>query len=146
MAKLLPAIVLGFAQLSISVALLLAPATQPAHAQTCASNCGSRPIQFTPGQPIRLVMVNHTPNRVQVEQVFETDPISLLPGQELEIDPNFGTEPNVSIVFWNEAAAPVQAILTQPDTTTLRIEVRPGARPPGDRSVYIQNDGRVVVF
>lgn len=115
-------------------------------AQTCQANCGSRQIQFTPGQRIRLQMVNQTSSLVQVEQVFQTNPVPLVPGQELEIDPNFGTEPNVSVVFWDQTSLPIRAILFRPEPTTLRIEIRPGGRPPGDRSVYIENDGKVAIF
>ena len=121
-------------------------AAQPGMAQTCQANCGSRQIQFTPGQRIRLQMVNQTSSLVQVEQVFTTDPVPLLPGQELEIDPNFGTEPNVSVVFWDETSLPIRAVLFRPAPNTLRIEIRPGGRPPGDRSIYIENDGKVAIF
>lgn len=137
-------------QTLISVALtatvILTQTKLPTLAQTCASNCGDRPIQFTPGQPIQLEMINRTSSLVQVEQIFSTDPVPLLPGQALQLAPSFGTEPNTSIVFWDETSLPLRAVLTQPNAQTLRIELYPNARPPGDRSLYIQNDGRVTLF
>ena len=130
----------------LSVALaaaLLVPASTLA--QTCASNCGARPIQFVPGQPVQLEMVNRTPRLLQVEQINRTDPIALLPGQALQLDRNFGTEPNTSVAFWDITTLSVRAVVSQPQPQTLRIEIYPG-QSPGDRSVYIQNDGRVTVF
>ncbi|GAB4377272.1 MAG: hypothetical protein Kow00121_26230 [Elainellaceae cyanobacterium] len=117
----------------------------PAIAQTCASNCGSRQIQFTPGQPIRLQMVNRTSNLVQVQQVPLTDTIPLAPGAEVEINSQFGTEPNTSVLFWDQTTLAVKAVLFRPEPDMLRIELIP-AVAPGDRSVYVENDGRVRVF
>ncbi len=141
MTKVLPAAVL--AALTVGIAPLLVPLSTPA--QTCASRCGTRPIQFVPGQPVQLEMINRTSSRVQVEQVYRTDPVPLLPGQALQVDPNFGTEPNTSVVFWDDTSFSVRAVVSQPRPQTLRIELYPG-QSPGDRSVYIQNDGRVMVF
>jgi len=126
--------------------MLLGGLALPVTAQTCTANCRSRQIQFTPGQRIRLQMVNQTAGLVLVEQVVRTSPVPVLPGQRLELDPTFGTEPNVSVVFWDETSLPVVAILFRPNPNTLRIEIRPGGRPPGDRSVYIENDGKVSIL
>lgn len=114
-------------------------------AQTCTANCLSRQVQFTPGQRIGLQMVNQTASLVLVEQVFRTSPVPILPGQQLDLDPNFGTAPNISLVFWDETSLPVRAILFRPNPNTLRIEIRPGGRP-GDRSIYIENDGKVSIL
>ncbi len=115
-------------------------------AQTCTLNCGSRQIQFTPGERIRVFVVNRTSSLVQVEQIYGTNPIALLPSQEVEVDPNFGTNPNASLVFWDETTLPIRAVLFRPEPNSLRIEILPGGRPPGDRSVYVENDGKVKVF
>jgi hypothetical protein len=115
-------------------------------AQRCTANCSSRQIEFTPGQRIRVLVVNHTSSLVQIEQIYGTNPIALLPSQEVEVDPNFGTNPNASLMFWDETELPVRAVLFRPETNTLRIEILPGGRPPGDRSVYIQDDGKVRIF
>ncbi|PSB11052.1 hypothetical protein C7B61_14240 [filamentous cyanobacterium CCP1] len=114
-------------------------------AQTCTANCGSRQIQFTPGQPIRLQMSNRTASLVRVQQRPLTDTIALPPGAEVEISSNFGTEPNLSVIFWDETYLAVRAVLFRPETNVLRIELIPGAGT-GDRSVYIENDGRVRLF
>jgi len=141
MTKVLPAAVL--AALTVGITPLLLPLSTSA--QTCASRCGTGPIQFVPGQPVQLEMINRTSSLVQVEQVYHTDPVALLPGQALQIDPNFGTEPNTSVMFWDDTSLSVRAVVSQPRPQTLRIELYPG-QSPGDRSVYIQNDGRVMVF
>lgn len=135
----------GLGGLAIAV-LLLGGISPTAMSQTCTMSCRSRQIQFTPGQRIRLQMVNQTASLVLVEQVVRTSPVPILPGQQLDLDPNFGTEPNVSVVFWDETALPLNAILFRPTPNTLRIEIRPGGRPPGDRSIYIENDGKVSIL
>lgn len=119
--------------------------SSPTIAQTCTANCGSRQIQFTPGQPIRLQMVNRTNSLIQIQQVSMTDSIPLLPGSEVEVDSRFGTEPNVSVVFWDVTSLAVKAVLFRPEPDVLRIELLPG-RAPGDRSVYVENDGKVRIF
>jgi hypothetical protein len=91
-------------------------------------------------------LTNRTSSLVQVEQVFQTSPISLIPGQEFELDSQFGTQPNTSIVFWDETSLPVRAVLSRPETDILRVEILPGGNPPGDRSIYIENDGKVAIF
>lgn len=126
--------------------LILGGIPSAAMPQTCTINCRSRQIQFTPGQRIRLQMINQTAGLVLVEQVVRTSPVPILPGQQLDLDPNFGTEPNISVVFWDETALPLNAILFRPSPDTLRIEIRPGGRPPGDRSIYIENDGKVSIL
>jgi hypothetical protein len=81
-----------------------------------------------------------------VEEVFQTDAVPLLPGQTLQLNSSFGTQPNVSVVFWDENQLSLKAILFRPEPDRLRIELLPGGRPPGDRSIYIENDGRVAIF
>jgi len=115
-------------------------------AGTCASRCGSRPIQFTPGQHIRVEIVNSTPNLIKIQKPSKTDPISLNPGQKLNLEQIEGTEPNTSLIFWNETGLSLQAIVSKPNFGTLRLELRPTLRSPGDRSLYIMDDGRINVF
>ncbi len=115
-------------------------------AGTCASKCGSRPIQFTPGQRVRLEVVNATPYLVKLEKLQGTDPIPLQPGQKLQLESGDGTQSNVSLVFWDETGFPLQAIVSKPNFGTLRLEIRRGNRYPGDRSLYLLNDGHVNVF
>lgn len=122
------------------------PGKQPAAAQTCTARCGSRQIQFTPGQRIRIQVVNRTPYAVQVEHIAGTEAVLLAPDAVLNGDPHFGTRPNASIVFWEDTALPVRAILFRPESNALQIELVPGRYGPGDRTVYINDDGRVVIF
>ncbi len=137
----------GAALVAIGAGLILAQSlTSAGLAKPCVASCGSRQIQFTPGQRIQISVVNRTSSLVQVEQIYGTSPIALLPSQEVAVDPNFGTRPNASLVFWDETDLPLRVSLFRPAANQLRIELLPGGRPPGDRSVYIENDGKVKIF
>ena len=142
MSKLFPAAL-------IAATLILQTAEYPSItlAGTCTQpKCPPRPIQFTPGQRIGVEVVNSTSSLIQLQKVYGTDPIPLRPGQELQIAQGDGTQPNISLIFWDATGLPLQARLSKPNAATLRVEIRPGGRPPGDRSVYILNDGRVAIF
>ncbi|MDZ8052263.1 MAG: hypothetical protein RMX68_030045 [Aulosira sp. ZfuVER01] len=141
MSKLLPAFL-------AAVTLLITSTNHPSAtlAGTCASKCGPRPIQFTPGQSVRLEVVNRTREIVKLEKIQGTDPIPLRPGQELQFVQGDETQPKISLVFWDEMGLPLQAIISKPDFGTLRVELRPGRRNPGDRSLYMMSDGHVNVY
>jgi hypothetical protein len=119
--------------------------TSAGFAKPCLANCSSRQIQFTPGQRIQISVINRTSSLLQVEQIYGTPPLPLPPDQEVAVDPNFGTRPNASIVFWGEAL-PLRVELFRPAPNQLRIEILAGSQPPGDRSVYIEDDGKVKIF
>ncbi|MEA5620563.1 hypothetical protein VB711_22375 [Cronbergia sp. UHCC 0137] len=129
----------------IATALLLAPANY-SQAGTCASNCGAKPLQFKPGQYIRVEIVNRTSSLVNLEQFPEMRQISLEPGQQFKFHQAGGTKSNFSMVFWNHGGTSLKAAVSKPNFGTLRVEIKPGNIYPGDRSVYILNDGRVSVF
>ncbi|WP_138506026.1 hypothetical protein [Nostoc sp. PA-18-2419] len=137
---------LSFALIAFSV--LTASINNPnvTLAGTCASKCGPRPIQFTPGQHIQVEVVNSTPNLIKIQKPSGTDAISLNPGQKLNLEQIEGTEPNTSLIFWSEKGLSLQAIVSKPNFGTLRLELRPTWRSPGDRSLYIMDDGRINVF
>lgn len=132
--------------LGTSLALGLSFLISDALAQRCTVNCSSRQIQYIPGEKIRIFVVNQTSSLVQIEQLVGTSPIALLPSQEIEVNPNFGTRPNASLVFWDDTSLPLRVVLSRPETNMLRVQILPGGRPPGDRSVYIENDGKVRIF
>lgn len=117
-----------------------------AFAGTCASKCGPRPIQFTPGQRVRLIIINKTPKLIQLEKTHGNQPISLQPGQKLQIEQGDGTEPNVSLVFWEKTGLSLKANVSKPNFATLQIELAPEWRNRGDRAVYLDDDGRVKVL
>jgi len=146
MTKLLSTVLLVPTLMAATLLLGQAELARPVWAGTCASRCGPKPLQFTPGQRVSVEVVNQTASLVQFQKVFGTDPVPMRPGQELKFAQGGGTEPNISVYFWDETALPLQAKISQPDPKTLRIEIRPGGRPPGDRSVYLLNDGRVAIF
>ncbi|MDM3861243.1 MAG: hypothetical protein PT118_15655 [Aphanizomenon gracile PMC644.10] len=57
---------------SLTITLLLMPINyRPTLAGTCASRCGSIPLHFTPGQYIRVKVVNHSYGSVKLEQLPE---------------------------------------------------------------------------
>ena len=118
----------------------------PTIAGTCASKCGPKPLQFTPGKRIRVEVVNKTPNLVYIEKPRGTNPIALRPGQKVRLEQGYGTEPNISVVFWNEDGLSLKANLSKPNFATLQVELRPEWRIGGDRGVYLRDDGRVTLL
>lgn len=143
MHKLLP-IVLVATTLLISFAQRYPIAT----AGTCvaATSCGRQPIKFIPGQRITVEVVNLTQRVIQLQQPPSTDPIAITPGQVRSFVRGGSTDPNFSVVLWESLGSPLKVNLLKPEARKLRIEVRSGGRPPGNRSVYLQDDGRVTVF
>ena len=87
-----------------------------------------------------------TQSVVQLQQVAGTDPLSISPGQVRSFVRGGTTQPNFSLVMWNAIGLPLRVNLLKPSTKKLRVEVRPGGRPPGERTVYLKDDGRVSVF
>ncbi len=63
MSKLIPA-----ALISTVLILTSTHSSQMTWAGTCASHCGAHPIQFKPGQQIRLQVVNQTYGLVKLEK------------------------------------------------------------------------------
>ncbi|MGB6301054.1 MAG: hypothetical protein WBF90_33435 [Rivularia sp. (in: cyanobacteria)] len=129
----------------ITTALLLGFNQNPklAIAGTCASQCGAKPLQFTPGKFIRVEVVNKTPNLIYIEKPQGTNPIALRPGQKVRLEQGDGTQPNISVIFWNENGLSLKANLSKPNFATLQVELRPEWRIGGDRGVYVKDDGRV---
>ena len=117
-------------------------------AGTCvaATSCGRQPVQFIPGQRITVEIANLTESVVQVQQLYGTDPLPISPGQLLSFVRGGRTNPNFSLVLWDATGLPLKVNILKLEARTLRIEVRPGGRPPGDRTVYLKDDGRVAVF
>lgn len=117
-------------------------------ARTCvaATSCGSQPVKFVPGQRITVEIANLTSGIVELQQLYGTDPLPISPGQVLSFVRGGSTNPNFSAVFWDAQGLPLKVDILKPDTRLLRLEVRPGGRPPGDRAVYLKDDGRVEIL
>ena len=65
----------------LTTTLLLIPINSPVTlAKTCASRCGTAPLHFTPGQYIRVKIVNHSRGDVKLEQLPELRKKTLKPG------------------------------------------------------------------
>ncbi len=118
----------------------------PALAQTCASKCGKRSLQFTPGQLVRLEVLNRTPRMLQLQRVQATGTMQIQPGQVLQFEQAQLTEPNMSLLFWDDTGRALKATVSKPNVATLRIELRPNWSQPGDRSVYLRDDGMVNIL
>ncbi|MBW4521339.1 MAG: hypothetical protein KME16_16775 [Scytolyngbya sp. HA4215-MV1] len=132
------------------ITVLLTSVTLPlseATAGTCSGKtCQTTRLEFTPGQRITIQVINQTASLVELQKVYGTDALPLRPGQQVEFDLGGGTEPNVSVLFWDVTALPLRSRLSKLNERTLRIELRPGYTPPGDRAVYIRDDGRVIAY
>lgn len=120
----------------------------PVTAGTCVArtSCGRQPIQFVAGQRITVEVVNLTESLVQLQQISGTAPLPISPGQVLSFVRGGTTDPNFSVVFWDAIGLPLRVNILKPEARRLRIEVRPGGSPPGDRTIYLRDDGRVAVF
>ncbi|HBB31148.1 MAG TPA: hypothetical protein DDZ80_31100 [Cyanobacteria bacterium UBA8803] len=120
----------------------------PVLAETCVagSSCRQQPIKFVPGQRITVEVVNLTSGLVQLQQLYATDPLPVTPGQVVSFVRGGTTDSNFSVVLWDIQGLPLKVNILKTDARTLRIEVRPGGRPPGDRSVYLKDDGRVEIL
>lgn len=124
--------------------VLLAGAT-PSLAQTCTVDCGSGQIQFTPGDAITMQVVNRSTVQVAVEQPPMIGPRTLSPGDTAELGFGWGTTPNISLFLWALRDQPVRVRLGRPTETTLTVNIYSVPSEPSDRSVYIENDGRVSI-
>jgi hypothetical protein len=142
-AKLLPAALVGIVLLA-GIAELYHPVT----AGTCvaATSCGRQPIRFVPGQRVTVEVANLTESVVQLQKIYGSEPLPISPGQVLSFVRGGSTDPNFSVVLWDAIGLPLKLNILKPQGRVLRIEVRPGGRPPGDRTVYLKDDGRVAVF
>lgn len=142
MSKLLPA-----ALLSIALVLSQTGSPNPAIARSCSgTRCGPKPIQFVPGQRITVQVANRTSGIIQLQKVYGTEPIAIIPGEVSSFVRGGSTDPNFSLVVWDENGQPLRVRIAKPAARTLRVEVRSGGRPPGDRTVYLKDDGRIAVF
>ena len=135
-----------FSAVLVASALLMAPNYHAkALAQPCTAYCRSNEIRFTPGQRISLQLVNLTAGLVQIQQSGRMHPYPLRPGQEIRLFFGEGTQPNLSLLFWDEANLPVRTLLFRPEDNVLRVEFLPSGSF-SDRSISILDDGRVVIY
>lgn len=143
MYKLLPTVLVATA---LFIGLVERDRSVTAGTCVAATSCGRQPIKFIPGQRITVEVINLTESVVQLQKVYGTDPVAISPGQVLSFVRGGRTEPNFSVVFWDALGLPLKVDILKPEARKLRLEVRPGGRPPGDRSIYLKDDGRVAVF
>lgn len=116
-------------------------------AGTCASRCGTAPLHFTPGQYIRVKIVNHSRGDVKLEQLPELRKKTLRPGEKLQFDLRGGELDEFSLLFWDDGGRYLKGVVSKPNFGTLVLEIRPNSRDyPGDRSLYIRNNGQVHIF
>ncbi len=120
--------------------------SDPGLAQNCVENCRSGQIRFTPGDRITVEVVNLSIVTVAVEQVPLRGPITLPPAIGTVFGFGWGTKPNLSMFIWALEDQPIRYQLSRVDETTLRVEVVTAPSEPSDRSIFIQNDGTVIVM
>jgi hypothetical protein len=132
----------------LTTGLLLIPInSQATLADTCASSCGSAPLNFTPGQYIRVQVVNRSYGDVKLEQLPDMRKTTLKPGGKLQFDLRGGELSNFSLMFWDDRGRYVKGVVSKPNFGTLVLEIRPNSRDyPGDRSLYIRSDGIVSIL
>lgn len=118
----------------------------PAFGGTCASQCGDRPIQFQPGVPLAIQVINLTGNVVEVQEDQGGDPFPLPPGRMMQLDRLGNTTVNSSVLFWDTLGLGLRVKLIKTDDRTLRVELHPNYEPPGDRSIYLRDDGGIDVL
>jgi hypothetical protein len=115
----------------------------PATAQTCSSQCTAKPLQFQPGQRIEVAVHNRTQSIIMMENTQGDRPIELRPGQKLKFYRGGSTDPNLSVAFWESTSTPLSLAFSKPKANLLQIEVRFARQAPGDRALYITNDGQI---
>lgn len=124
----------------LAMQLAFPPAVQ---SQTCASDCPAKPLQFDLTRRMTIQVVNLTQRTIAVEKVEGTLPVQLAGQGTLEFQRGGLTDPNPSIVFWEMTETPLKAKLSQPKPNVLRVELSFAAKKPGDRALYLRNNGRV---
>jgi hypothetical protein len=124
--------------------LASAQTTEPG---TCATQCGQTYLRFRPGQRIKVQVTNRTYKTLQVENALGGQPLNIRPRSTVQFYRGGGTDPNFSVVFWEETETPLRAVPTQLGKDTLKIDLNfAPRRSQGDRSVYLDNDGQVIVL
>ncbi len=115
----------------------------PAIAASCASRCTVKPLQFAPGQRIQVQVWNRTGSTIELENAGGDRLIRLTPGQKIKFYRGGSTDPNLSLVFWETTETPLKAALSKPKPNLLEVDLTFAATRPGDRSIYIRNDGQI---
>ncbi len=119
--------------------------TLPVLAQNCTSGCQSGQIQFTPGDRITVQVINRSTVTVDLEQTPMTGPRTLRPGETIELGFGWGTSPNISILFWPLQDRAIRLRLGRPEAQTLLVEIYSAPSEPSHRSIFVENDGRVIL-
>jgi hypothetical protein len=132
----------------LTTTLLLAPIkSKVILAGTCASRCGPAPLHFTPGKYIRVQVMNRSYGTVKLEQLPVMRKTTLKPGEKLQFDLEPTSLSQFSLMFWDDGGRYVKGVVSKPNFGTLVLEIRPNTQDyPGDRSLYIRNDGQVTIL
>jgi hypothetical protein len=123
--------------------------SQKAIAQSCVADtsCPPQPIQFIPGETVRVEVINRTPSLIAIEQIRGTDAFTLDPSKTVSFLRGNSLTPNFSVVIWEVQGLSLRFKLSQPQKNVLRVEVHFGdGYDYNDSSIYLRNDGRLDVF
>jgi hypothetical protein len=116
-------------------------------ASTCSTRCSVKnPLQFKPGQRIKVQVINRTNSLIKIENALGGRPLELPSGKTIQFYRGGSTDPNFSVVFWEATETPLRSRLSKPAADILKIDLSFAAQKPGDRSVYIRNDGHIDVL
>jgi hypothetical protein len=126
-----------------TLGLTLINVTVPVMAQTCASQCDSKPIQFQPGQRIEVTVYNRTRSVIMMENTQGDRAVALKPGEKIKFYRGGSTDPNLAVAFWEDTATPLKLGLVKPKANQLEINLTFARQAPGDRALYILNDGAI---
>jgi hypothetical protein len=143
MTSILPRLLTALLVLGLPT-VALAETSEPG---TCATQCSKPYLRFRPGQRIKVQVTNRTYKVLQVENALGGQPLNIQPRSTVQFYRGGGTDPNFSVVFWEGTETPLRAIPTQLGKDTLKIDLNfAPRRAQGDRSVYLDNDGQVIVL
>jgi hypothetical protein len=144
MTSIFPRFLTALLVLGLPTTIALAQTTEPG---TCATQCSKPYLRFRPGQRIKVQVTNRTYKVLQVENALGGQPLNIQPRSTVQFYRGGGTDPNFSVVFWEQTETPLRAIPTQLGKDTLKIDLNfAPRRAQGDRSIYLDNDGQVIVL
>ncbi|NJN75996.1 MAG: hypothetical protein HC796_07020 [Synechococcaceae cyanobacterium RL_1_2] len=122
----------------------------PGHAAigTCVAqtSCFNRRIQFTPGDFVNVKVVNYTAGLIRLEYIQGGDPMIINPGEEYPFLWGSTADFNMSLVIWDETEVPLSFRPIQTSDRQLLLEIYPHYETPGDRSIYLKDDGQLDVL
>lgn len=130
----------------IGLGLVAAPGMAEGGTCVAESSCFSQRIQFTPGEFINVKVANHTSGLIRLEYIQGGDPIVINPGEEYPFLWGNTGDFNMSLVIWDETEVPLSFQPIQVNDRQLLLEIYPYYETPGDRAIYLKDDGQLDIL